>query len=71
MNENISTGIALDKPITLRVIEPFDLASDTHRYLSYRASMQQERRVDNLAGPTAGSCFGAQKKTATAALLGA
>lgn len=72
MNESISTGIALDEPITLRVVEPFDLASDTYRCLSYRGSMRQERRVDNLAGQTARSCFGAQqKKTATATLLGA
>src|SRR5258708_36956956 len=33
VHEDITASVALDKPVTLRVVEPLDLACDTHRSL--------------------------------------
>src|SRR5436190_23975371 len=33
VHKNVTSSVAFDEPITLRVVEPLDLACDTHRSL--------------------------------------
>ena len=46
VDEDVTTALALDKPVTLGVVEPLDLACDTHRSVSCLLVAAQGRESD-------------------------
>ena len=65
VHEDVAAAVALNESVALGVVEPLDLACDTHR--SFPALLMAAPRLSN--NQTAPSAGRAQKKTALAALL--
>src|SRR6187455_7018 len=65
VHEHVASTFTLDEPIALGVVEPLDLACNTHRssLLARRWRRRPDVPLDRVQPETAG--FGTQKKTAS------
>src|SRR5438445_6693491 len=66
VHEDVTASVALDEPVALGVVEPLDLACDTHR-LFPTCCDANARVIEPTPGPRRG-CPGAKKKTALCGL---